>query len=867
MTGEATDQAAPGPQTDGQGAGVRALGERIPRDRAVGSDEALEIFLDWTLDKNLELYPAQEEAVLEVMGDRHVILATPTGSGKSLVALAGHFRALCMGERSFYTSPIKALVSEKFFALCRDLGGDNVGMLTGDASINRDAPVVCCTAEVLANIALREGEHAPVDHVVMDEFHYYADPDRGMAWQIPLISLPHATFLLMSATLGDTRDIELSLQARTGREVKVVRSRQRPVPLSFEYALTPVHDTVSELLSKNRAPIYLVSTSQREAAEEAQNLMSIAVCDKAGKAAIGEAIGHFRFDSAYGRELQRFVRHGVGLHHAGLLPKYRLLVEQLAQQGLLKVISGTDTLGVGINIPLRTVLLTRLCKYDGEKTRLLKVRELLQIAGRAGRKGFDDQGYVVCQAPAHVIENRRLEARSSMGGQKKKFVRRKPPERGFVPWNEAMFRTLVDGSPERLDPVFRVDTGIMMSMLQRPEGPSEGLRALVALIDRSHAGPAEKLSLRRSLARRFRSLRAAGVVKLHPRAEGYGREVALEAGLQDDFSLHHGLSLYLVETLSKLDPDAEQHALDVVTVVEAILEHPHPILRAQVNREKGALVAQLKAEGLDYEERRERLESVTWPMPGVHWLRATLEEFEQRHPWVQGEVVRPKSIARELLERFCSFDDYVRELGLERVEGLLLRYLSQVYRTLVQNVPESEKTDDVVACIGVLRAMLGRVDSSLVQQWEQLREGGRPAEVDALAALPFRKVDISRDTRTFYARLRAEMHALLRALAREDWAEAHACIWQAPEDPWTEERLQEALAPFELAWGRPRADHAARLSDKTRIEALGGQRWSVVQTLLDAEEEADWCIEAEVDLGPEGADPAGPLLCLRRIGP
>ena len=371
------------------------LGDRIPKGGTRDPDRILESFLDWSADIGFELYPAQEEALLELMADQHVILNTPTGSGKSLVALGLHFKGLCEGRRSFYTSPIKALASEKFFSLCEEFGPDNVGMLTGDASINPDAPLICCTAEVLANISLRRGEQLDAPYVVMDEFHYYADPDRGWAWQVPLISLPGTRFLLMSATLGDMSTIADHLGSVTGTTVADVRTAVRPVPLDFEYRETPLHETVLSLIENQRAPIYVVNFTQRECAELAQKLTSLPLTDKEEKAAIRDALGDTRFHTPYGREFRRFLSFGIGVHHAGLLPKYRLTVEQLAQQGLLKVVSGTDTLGVGVNIPLRTVLFTKLAKYDGHKVGHLKVRDFQQISGRAGRKGFDDRGWVV----------------------------------------------------------------------------------------------------------------------------------------------------------------------------------------------------------------------------------------------------------------------------------------------------------------------------------------------------------------------------------------------------------------------------------------------------------------------------------------
>jgi superfamily II RNA helicase len=376
-------------------------------DKDAPSDVILTTFLGYVAARGLDLYPAQEEAILELLEGNNVILNTPTGSGKSLVAEAAHYHALVRGERSFYTCPIKALANEKFFALARTFGAENVGLMTGDATVNRDAPIICATAEVLANMALAEGARADVDVAIIDEFHYYADRDRGVAWQIPLLTLPHTRFLLMSATFGDPEPFAKHLTDLTKKRTAVVRSFDRPVPLDFEYRTSPLHETVHDLVTKGRAPVYIVSFTQRQTAEEAQNLMSMDYCSKEEKKEIAQALtaGHARFDSPYGREIQRFIRHGIGIHHAGLLPKYRLLVEKLAQKGLLKIISGTDTLGVGVNVPIRTVLFTKLCKYDGEKTAILSVRDFQQISGRAGRKGFDDRGTVVALAPEHVIEN------------------------------------------------------------------------------------------------------------------------------------------------------------------------------------------------------------------------------------------------------------------------------------------------------------------------------------------------------------------------------------------------------------------------------------------------------------------------------
>jgi superfamily II RNA helicase len=695
----------------------------------------------------------------------------------------------------------------------------------------------------------------------MDEFHYYADRDRGMAWQIPLLTLSHATFLLMSATLGDMQRIRDDLEHKTGRPAVLVSSLTRPVPLEFEYRETPLAETIQDLVERDRAPVYVVSFTQREAAEQAQNATSLRLVDRAQREALLEAIGGFRFDSVYGREMQRFLKAGIGLHHAGLLPKYRRLVERLAQGGHLRVVCGTDTLGVGVNVPIRTVLFTRLCKFDGEKTAILGVREFHQIAGRAGRKGFDTRGFVVCQAPEHVIENKRMEARAG-DGKKKKFVRRKPPERGYLPWDASTFDRLVRGQPEELRSSFRVTHQMLLDLLQRADpGRGGGYGALVRLLEDTHESPARTSRLRREAAQLFRALRRAGVVVLE-RGTGPGGRAHLAAGLQRDFSLFHTLSLWLVEAVETLDPAAESHALDLVSLVEAVLENPRPILLRQQDVARTEALARMKAAGLEYEQRMEELEQIRWPRPNAERIYDSFNAFAAFHPWVRQENIRPKSIVRDLIEHHDGFDDYVRRYAIARVEGVLLRYLHDAYRTLVQTVPESTRTDAVVDVIAFLRAVLQRTDDSLVREWEGLSAPGPTAERPAPAVMP----DVSRDGRAFRARIRAEMHRLVRALAAGDFAEAELCTRQDPDDPWPAQRFEAALTPFAAEHGDLVFDAEARLGDKTLIRELEDHRWQVRQVLCDRAREGTWCIEAVVDLRGDRA-PEGPLVRVSRLGP
>lgn len=826
----------------------------------LSSDDVLSRFLDYTSHKSLELYPAQEEAILELFSGKNVILATPTGSGKSLVATALHFDALVRHERSIYTAPIKALVNEKFFALCQDFGPENVGLLTGDAAVNRDAPILCCTAEILANIGLRQGANNDLRHVVVDEFHYYSDRDRGTAWQIPLLTMPNARFLLMSATFGDPTLFAERLTRLTGLETKIVRSSERPVPLDYSYSETPLHETLSKLVADGKSPIYVVHFTQRSCAEEAQNLMSQDFSSKEEKKALTAALRGARFDTGYGKELQRFLRHGIGIHHAGLLPKYRLLVEQLAQRGLLKVIVGTDTLGVGVNIPIRTVVLTKLCKFDGAGTALLKARDFHQIAGRAGRRGFDTQGSVVVQAPEHVIENRRLEAKAGGDPVKlKRIVRRKPPERGYVAWDQKAFERLVTSVPEPLVSRFNITHGTVVNMLAR--GPS-GCRAMARLIYDCHEPRRQKRVLGRTARDMYRSLVDAGLVTRNEDGSFSFRE-----DLQQDFSLHQSLSLYLIETIEQLDPESGTYPLDLLTLVESVLENPEVILMRQLDMLKTRKMGELKAAGVEYEERIAELEKMTYPKPNAEFVYGTFNDFARRHPWVTVENIKPKSIAREMYEGFYSFNDYVTEYGLTRSEGALLRYLSDVYRTLEQTVPLSargELTEELETYLG---AIVHGTDSSLVDEWERLLATEPPSPVlgtEPSLAPAADRVDITSEERTFTVLVRNQLFSLLRALGREDIETALGLI-EASEPPWTTARLRACLTEFQQDHSAILLDPQARSPKHLRIVERSASSWRFEQVICDPEEHNDWALFGQIDLDAS-REKGHPVIKLDRIG-
>ncbi|MDQ0276113.1 superfamily II RNA helicase [Arthrobacter silviterrae] len=816
-------------------------------------DDVLDAFLEWTMDRGLELYPAQEDAAIELVSGNNVILSTPTGSGKSMVAIAAHFNAMARGAASYYTAPIKALVSEKFFALCEIFGAENVGMITGDSSVNQDAPIICCTAEILANIALREGEHADVGVVIMDEFHYYSDPQRGWAWQLPLLELPQSQFLLMSATLGDVTRFERELTELTNRTTTTVSSGVRPIPLHYYYVTTGVHESLEELLATKQVPVYVVHFSQAEAIDRAQNLMSINVCTREEKDRIGELIAGFRFSAGFGKTLNRLVRHGIGVHHAGMLPKYRRLVEQLAQAGLLKVICGTDTLGVGINVPIRTVLMTALSKYDGVRTRVLQVREFQQIAGRAGRAGYDTAGTVMVQAPEHVIENTKAMAKAvaKFGDDQKKLrqVVKKKPQQGFVSWGEPTFKRLSESVPEPLTSSFSVTHAMLLNLLERPGDPFQAARKLLT---ENHETPSAQRKLIRKALGIYRELLGAGIVERIPEGEleGDGRTVRLTTHLQMNFALNQPLSPFALAALELLDPESPSYALDVISVIESTLEKPRQILAAQLKRARTEKVTAMKADGIEYDERMAILDEVTYPQPLAEMLFGAFEVYRKAAPWVGDFELSPKSIIRDLYERAMNFGEYVQYYSLARSEGIVLRYLTDAYKALRQTVPQDALREDLQDIISWLGELVRQIDSSLLDEWEKMTNGEEPDLPDE-TALPPAPPRLTDNHRAFRVMVRNEMFRRVE-LAADDNFEALGEL--DGDHGWNADRWADALDGYWDEHEYIESGPAARGPALLHITE-GALSWKVRQTLADPAGNHDWSMTATVDL--EASNQAG----------
>ena len=807
----------------------------------LSAETAYERFLSWVEARGITPWTHQEDALFALAAGSNVILGTPTGSGKSLVAIGELFLGLATGKRGYYTAPIKALVSEKFFQLVDIFGRDNVGMVTGDSHINTKAPIICCTAEILANQALAEGADADVGLIAMDEFHFFADPDRGWAWQVPLLTLPHAQFLLMSATLGDMSAIAATLERETGREVERILNAPRPVPLSYQYVKTALEATVELALRQGDAPLYIVHFSQDAALTSARALASYGVATKEQREAIKEALHGARFNTAFGKTLKHLISCGVGLHHAGLLPRYRLLVEKLAQQGLLPVICGTDTLGVGINVPIHTVVLTGLTKFDGVKQRRLRSREFHQIAGRAGRSGFDTEGVVIAEAPEHEIENFKAELKAMGDPKKMKRLKKKKPPEGFVTWNEATFTRLIDAPPETLRPRLRVTHSMVLAEVEQ----GGDARARVDdIIDRSLQSDEEKAALHDRAAEIFATLIDAGVV-VQKAVLGDGPDPAtayeLTVDLPEDFALDQPLSPFLLAALELLDPESPTYDMDLISFVEATLEDPKQVLRAQERRARDEAMAAMKAEGVDFEERVERVRDVTYPKPLEEQIDTAYQAYCEKVPWARDFEPAPKSVLRDMLETGCDFKSYIQSYKIERCEGILLRYLAEAFRALDRTVPADKKTpqlDDVVAWLGLI---VRSVDSSLVDEWAA---AGQP--IDAAPPKPADEVVADRRGLTVLVR-NALLHRV--RLAARDRADELGAL----DEDWGfgTLRWKRVLDAFYEAHDELLTDADARSAAYLSIDEADEKTdhvWHVHQVFADADGDHDFGIMADVDL-------------------
>lgn len=858
-------------------------------DSAEASD-CLLAFMAYCEAAGIEPYPAQVAAFEAIFEHRSVVLATPTGSGKSLVALAAHFAAYWRGaagldaampdrlRRSVYTAPTKALVNEKFFNLCDAFGASNVGLMTGDATVNATAPIVCCTAEILESIALREGSLAPFGWVVMDEFHYFSDPERGSAWLVPLLEMTDARFLLMSATLHDLEPEALcaDLRRRTGADAVAVTSKERPVPLEYHYKEDRLlMETIEEVLRDGLVPVYVVSFRRRDAAELAPKLRSTRLDEKARerRTLIHAELERHTLDTPFGRTLRELLPHGLAVHHGGMLPKYRRLVERLATRGLISVISGTDTLGVGVNMPIRAVIFTQLSKGGGPAgMHHLKPGEFRQIAGRAGRKGHDTMGTVIVQPPEHEVNNIRKKRKTGVSG--KKFYAESPPP-GFKAWNEKTLERLRDAPIDRLVPRFAVTGPVVLQILRRSGDGRAALDRLIASVG------AKEAEYRETAAKILAAFEESGLAKRRDEPDANGCLYDLAAAEECIESFDRPLVPFVRFAIEQLEVTDPNHDLDVLTIAESIVDDPQDVLQAQRRRLQDARRQELWTPGMSLEETaamRDELDAITHPKPMAEELGVWFRHWDAKHPYIADREPSPKSVARDLLERGMSFSDYVRDHGLIHSEQSLYYYLSDVQKVLAraigadrpggapgaQSRDQSSGTDSprrqaLMALLEDLAALVETIDSSVAEEWA--RHGVAPDAASpvalaaaASAAREASRVSAARVDGLLRRMVRTQAFGWVRALERGNYAAFADAGLSA-------EAAREQFAPYWEAYEAVLVTADARGPELFDFDLATGR---VRQWILDPEDDRQWFVEGAVDMAASRAE-GRPVLRVVRI--
>ncbi len=490
-------------------------------------------------------YPVQEEALLAwFTSTQGVLVCAPTGTGKTLIAEAAIYEALRAGKRAYYTTPLIALTDQKLHELRQSVvrwgfRESDVGLVTGNRKVNPQAPILVVVAEILLNRLLSPEtfDFSEVSAVVMDEFHSFNDAERGVVWEMTLAMLPaHVRTLLLSATVGNSYEFTSWLNRACNRNVSLVQSADRKVPLSFHW----IDDhTLDEWIEKmvegdevaRRTPALIFCFNRDECWQTAELLKGKKVVDKVQQAALSAALEQHDWSQGAGPKLKALLQRGVGVHHAGVLPKYRRVVEDFFQRKLLSVTVCTETLSAGINLPARSVVLPTLMKGPRDKRKLVEISTAQQIFGRAGRPQFDREGFVYALAheddvkllrwrekydsiPEDTKDPGLLKAKKAL---KKKMPKRDPDE---TYWTPEHFEKLRGGAAANLISRGHLPWRLLAYMLLR----SPEVQPLRELVGRRLQDSGQIEASQRQLNQMLITLWTAGYVELDPKPQPAKRE-------------------------------------------------------------------------------------------------------------------------------------------------------------------------------------------------------------------------------------------------------------------------------------------------------------------------------------------------------
>ena len=702
------------------------------------SDAELELaFYDkFLLSRGLEPYPVQEQAVSAIFANQSVMVTVPTGTGKTLMAKAALFRAVGKGERAIYTTPLRALTEEKYRELCADFGDENVGFATGDYKVNREAPIQVEVAEILWNRIVADKHVSPAEIVVMDEGHYFNDPERGYVWEQSIIGLdPRTQLVILSATVGHAEKFCQWVEVTRRMPMALVESRERKVPLVHEFREDMLIDTVKELAHKGDVPAIVFVFGREQCFEVARLLKSCrrfttdeekvrveALCDEA------------LLPSGEAKELRPLLTHGIGVHHAGILPRYKQLVEQLALERLIKFVVSTETIAAGINLPARTVVFPSLRKFIKQAPRMLTSAEYHQMAGRAGRPQFDDRGLAITLAPEQVVSDLKKEMkgskydleklRKSVYGRARAEAQRKQD----VIWTPESHAELMRGEPAELRSKTKItaeqvlaiglpdlteaklpttDAEARMAEAERSLPPSMRLD-IVTVIENLLLTERERKELLKILGQLVDNMKALGVLDEH------GKQVSGE----------------MIRKLQGMDGvfiwwTLFNHQLEY-TELRELVEYliDHDIIQRQLDR-KGE---DEKREWMRTKLREMRLENphVTWDDVEAAYEKEhprVLTKIEQIHAEFAAKVPHPelhggkraKNTWAQLEESGLGFLEFVEKHNLEHEEGTQFSYLVRVMN-FANKLGEASQLPEFEDMAERVRKLLARIDLRLVEE-------------------------------------------------------------------------------------------------------------------------------------------------------
>jgi hypothetical protein len=708
----------------------------------VPSDGDLELsFYDKFLwSRGLEPYPVQEQAIGKIFAGTSVLVTVPTGTGKTLMAKAALHAALGRGHRAVYTTPLRALTEEKFRELCVDFGEANVGFATGDYKVNREAPIQVEVAEILWNRIVADKHVCPAEIVVMDEGHYFNDPERGYVWEQSIIGLdPRTQLVVLSATVGHPERFCHWVELTRRVPMELVDSRERKVPLVHEFREDMMIDTVRSLAFTGDVPAIVFVFGREQCFEVARLIKSCRrFTTDEEKAKVEALCEQALLPTGAAKELKPLLAHGIGIHHAGILPRYKQLVEQLALERLIKFVVSTETIAAGINLPARTVVFPSLRKFIKQQVRLVTAAEYHQMAGRAGRPQFDDRGLAITLAPEDIVSELKKELKDAAKrpaydeAKVKKSVynraRSEAQRKGDIVWTPEIHAELVKGEPAELrsktkitaeqvlaiglpDLAAEVLPGAAGEAAQRMAAAEASLPPsmrldIVTVIDNLLLDDFERRGLHKVLAQLVANMRAIGVLDEHGKQVS-GQMIRQLQGMD-------GLFIYYVLYNHQLD------YVELRELVEYLIDHD--IIQRQLDR---------KDEDVKREWMRTRLRELREGNPQVSWEDVEAE-WDKEHPRVLTKVEtihqelsakiphpelhggkRAKNVWATLEESGLPFLEFVERHHLEHEEGNLFSYLVRVMN-FARKLGEASQLSELDDMAERVQRILARVDVRLV---------------------------------------------------------------------------------------------------------------------------------------------------------